>query len=89
MESGESQMKLKQPSSTTTTSIIRRVGRKRRENRMMNFRMEEKMILDRILGKGIYDARIRPVGVVNSTGNIKKYVLLNKFYSSSHGMYIA
>ena len=37
---------------------------------MMNFRMEEKKILDGILGKGEYDPRIRPAGVFNNTGNI-------------------
>lgn len=51
-------------------SGIRRIDRKRRENslRMMNFRMEEKKILDRILGKGEYDPRIRPAGIYNKTG---------------------
>ena len=49
---------------------MRRIDRKRRENRMMNFRQEEKKILDQILGKGVYDPRIRPAGIYNNTGNI-------------------
>ena len=53
---------------TTPTYGIRRIDRKRRENRMMNSRMEEKKVLDRILGKGEYDPRIRPAGVYNNTG---------------------
>ena len=55
--------------STSSIYGIRRIDRKRRENRLMNFRMEEKKILDNILGKGEYDPRIRPVGLMNSTGN--------------------
>ena len=61
--------KPKMEPSTTPNYGIRRIDRKRRENRQMNFRMEEKMILDRILGKGEYDPRIRPAGVYNNTGN--------------------
>ena len=49
---------------------MRRIDRKRRENRMMNFRMEEKKILDQILGKGVYDPRIRPAGIYNNTGKM-------------------
>ena len=49
---------------------MRRIDRKRRENRMMNFRMEEKKILDQILGKGVYDPRIRPAGIYNNTGKV-------------------
>ena len=30
----------------------------------------EKKILDQILGKGVYDPRIRPAGIYNNTGNI-------------------
>ena len=57
--------------STNSIYGIRRIDRKRRENRLMNFRMEEKKILDNILGTGDYDPRIRPVGLMNSTGNAK------------------
>ena len=35
---------------------------------MINYREEEKRILDEILGKGVYDNRIRPSGT-NGTGN--------------------
>ena len=49
---------------------MRRIDRKRRENRMMNLRMEEKKILDQILGNGVYDPRIRPAGIYNSTGTV-------------------
>ena len=34
---------------------------------MINYREEEKRILDEILGKGVYDNRIRPSGT-NGTG---------------------
>lgn len=37
--------------------------------RMINYREEEKRILDEILGKGVYDNRIRPSGT-NGTGEI-------------------
>ena len=37
------------------------------QNRMINYREEEKRILDEILGKGVYDNRIRPSGT-NGTG---------------------
>ena len=53
---------------------MRRIDRKRRANRMMNFRMEEKKILDQILGKvgnGAYDPRIRPAGIYNNTGKVR------------------
>ena len=62
------QQKPKMRSSTTPKYGIRRIDRKRRENRQMNFRMEEKKVLDRILGKGEYDPRIRPAGIYNNTG---------------------
>ena len=62
------QQKPSMRSSTTPKYGIRRIDRKRRENRQMNFRMEEKKVLDRILGKGEYDPRIRPAGVYNNTG---------------------
>ena len=38
------------------------------QSRMINYREEEKRILDEILGKGVYDNRIRPSGT-NGTGN--------------------
>ena len=44
---------------------------------MINYREEEKRILDEILGKGVYDNRIRPSGT-NGTG--KEETL---FYPSS------
>ena len=44
-------------------------------SRMINYREEEKRILDEILGKGVYDNRIRPSGT-NGTGYI--YFLLLK-----------
>ena len=56
---------------------MRRIDRKRRANRMMNFRMEEKKILDQILGKGVYDPRIRPAGIYNNTGKIFIYLHCN------------
>ena len=37
---------------------------------MINYREEEKRILDEILGKGVYDNRIRPSGT-NGTGVVK------------------
>ena len=37
---------------------------------MINYREEEKRILDEILGKGVYDNRIRPSGT-NGTGQIE------------------
>ena len=50
---------------------------------MINYREEEKRILDEILGKGVYDNRIRPSGT-NGTGqniflkvNLQSYI---KFY---------
>ena len=33
----------------------------------MKFRMEEKKILDTIMGQDVYDSRIRPAGI-NGTG---------------------
>ena len=36
---------------------------------MINYREEEKKILDEILGKGVYDNRIRPSGS-NGTGDV-------------------
>ena len=38
--------------------------------RRINYREEEKKILDEILGKGVYDQRIRPSGS-NGTGKKK------------------
>ena len=38
---------------------------------MINYREEEKRILDEILGKGVYDNRIRPSGT-NGTGKRNK-----------------
>ena len=41
---------------------------------MINYREEEKRILDEILGKGVYDNRIRPSGT-NGTGNFTINIL--------------
>ena len=67
-DNDEVRQKLAIQQSTTPKYGIRRIDRKRRENRQMNFRMEEKKILDQILGKGDYDPRIRPAGIYNNTG---------------------
>ena len=40
---------------------------------MINYREEEKRILDEILGKGVYDNRIRPSGT-NGTGKRKSSI---------------
>ena len=45
-------------------------GRHGGGNLMINYREEEKRILDEILGKGVYDNRIRPSGT-NGTGRIQ------------------
>ena len=45
---------------------------------MINYREEEKRILDEILGKGVYDNRIRPSGT-NGTG--KRNSSITKFWS--------
>ena len=45
----------------------------------MNLRMEEKKILDQILGNGVYDPRIRPAGIYNSTGKVCIWYRTNKF----------
>ena len=42
---------------------------------MINYREEEKRILDEILGKGVYDNRIRPSGT-NGTGKRNEIILL-------------
>lgn len=81
-ESNESHVKSNTIPPTKSMRGIRRIERRRRseKNRMMNFRMEEKKILDRILGKGEYDPRIRPAGVFNNTGNID--VVLRSMFCS-------
>ena len=52
--------------------------------RMINYREEEKRILDEILGKGVYDNRIRPSGT-NGTGQIWDFIeLLNYDHKMSN-----
>lgn len=67
---GIHQIPMNLPSFTSSKYGIRRIDRKRRENKLINFRIEQKRILDQILGKGEYDPRIRPAGIYNNTGNI-------------------
>ena len=69
-ESSKPRTNIRKVAPTKSRNGLRRVDRRRRENIMMNSRMEEKKILDKILGKGEYDPRIRPAGVYNNTGNI-------------------
>ncbi len=45
----------------------------------INYREEEKKILDSILGKDVYDNRIRPSGL-NGTGKCLSYVFLKLAY---------
>ena len=44
-------------------------NRFRQKKEEVNYRFEEKKILDSVLGSEVYDRRIRPSGL-NSTGNI-------------------
>ena len=44
----------------------------RKPAKEINYREEEKKILDAILGKEVYDKRIRPSGI-NSTGKASYY----------------
>ena len=54
--------------------------------RMINYREEEKRILDEILGKGVYDNRIRPSGT-NGTGQTWDLIeFLNSWLWSNHKM---
>ena len=46
-----------------------------RKKEEVNYRFEEKKILDSVLGPEVYDRRIRPSGL-NSTGNITLAFLL-------------
>ena len=66
------------PYSFTQDNLIQSIlfSRTLQNNRMINYREEEKRILDEILGKGVYDNRIRPSGT-NGTGKrniFEKYV---------------
>ena len=67
------------PYSFTQDNLIQSIlfSRTLQNNRMINYREEEKRILDEILGKGVYDNRIRPSGT-NGTG--KRNVLENYVY---------
>ena len=47
-----------------------------RKKEEVNYRFEEKKILDSVLGPEVYDRRIRPSGL-NSTGNITFAFLLS------------
>ena len=59
-------------------------NRFRQKKEEVNYRFEEKKILDSVLGPEVYDRRIRPSGL-NSTGNI---TLAFGFFSRSPRCFI-
>ena len=56
--------------------------RQDRNRRSVNFRLKEKEILDSILGKHVYDSRIRPGGINGTGETFKASKLLNVLYDT-------
>ena len=59
-------------------SFFRSLRQKPRPGGQINYREEEKRILDSILGRDVYDNRIRPSGL-NGTGNYHIHDFINIF----------